>query len=237
MITTASIDKIPCTRLLALRFTCVTYTPYNTPRERYDYHLHVTDEEANVTQTGNSFSHTVRQRQSQDWNPAPSDSKVYPLSTTLSFYTSSSPATVWKYHLLLAGVYFKCNASLVLKFFKNLEKFKKKTHTTFSLREYHFYHFDVYPSSFFPIYTPPHTYSKYYVFKCYVFYLLIYYLLRYRLSFECHFCPAFSPFTWAFSHAVKFFRNKILNGCFELIPLHGYSIIFKLFYYWIFTFV
>lgn len=110
------------------------------PRERYNYHFHFTDEETNVTDCGNLFSPTARQRQSQGWNPTAPDCKVYPLC----FYSSS----VCKYHILVAGVYF--DTFLVFKFFKNLEKRKKKTHTTFSIRKYRcfFYHFDIFSSSF-----------------------------------------------------------------------------------------
>lgn len=96
------------------------------PGERYNYHFHFTDEETNVTDCGNLFSPTARQRQSQGWNPTAPDCKVYPLC----FYSSS----VCKYHILVAGVYF--DTFLVFKFFKNLEKRKKKTHTTFSIRKY-----------------------------------------------------------------------------------------------------
>lgn len=119
-------------------------------------------------------SHTASKRQSQRWNPALSDSNINPLPTMLHFYSSSPPDFCCENnHLLIVGVYFKCNPCLVFKFLKNLEKCKEKKNDNLFIKRYHFYHFGIVSSSIFSnIHTNPylpHKYSKHYVFKCYVF--------------------------------------------------------------------
>ena len=97
--------------------------------------------------------------------------------------------------------HFMCNTSLVFKFFKDLEMCKKKKNTNFSLREYCFYHFDIFPFSLFSsVHThPPHNivgtmYLNAMYFICIYILSLKIYTLFWMPLLSCFFCFHMSVF-------------------------------------------